>query len=279
VQHHHAHVASCMAEHGLAGPVLGIAYDGTGWGPDGTIWGGEVLRADLERVERVATWRPIPLPGGERAIHEVWRTALAALDDAFGGDAPLDALALFASVPEERRDAVRRLLAAGVACPRARGVGRWFDVFGALGLAMPASRFEGEVATAWSNAADVTAPGTYAMAIDVEAAPWEIDPRPALRAAVADVRRGAPAATISARFHRAVVRATAGVVRAAAQRHGRLPVVLSGGCFQNPWLAAGVARALAPESAVYRHRDVPPGDGGIALGQVLIADARTRACA
>jgi hydrogenase maturation protein HypF len=279
VQHHHAHVASAMAEHGLLGPVLGVAYDGTGWGPDGTAWGGEVLLADLDGFERVATWRPVALPGGERAIREVWRAALAALDDAFAGEPPLGALALFAGVAAPRLAAIRRLCDADVACPRARGVGRWFDVFGALGLAMQESRFEGEVATAWSNVADPAARGAYPVAIDFGRAPWEIDPRPALRAAVDDVRRGDGAPAIAARFHRGVVRATIDVVRAAAGRHGRPPVVLTGGCFQNPWLAEGVAEGLAPGFAVHRHRDVPPGDGGIALGQVLVADARTRACA
>ncbi|MGH7644534.1 MAG: Sua5/YciO/YrdC/YwlC family protein, partial [Gemmatimonadales bacterium] len=279
VQHHHAHIASAMAEHGLLGPVLGVAYDGTGWGADGTAWGGEVLLADLERFERVATWRPIALPGGERAIREVWRAALAALDDAFDGEPPLNQLALFAHVPDSRRAAVRRLLAAAVTCPRARGVGRWFDVFGALGLALPASRYEGEVAMAWSNVADVAAAGAYPFAIDFDATPWEVDPRPALRAAVADLRGGEPVAAIAARFHRGVVRITVEAVRAAVLRRGALPVVLTGGCFQNPWLAEGVARGLAPELSVHGHRNVPPGDGGIALGQVLVADARTRACA
>jgi hydrogenase maturation protein HypF len=279
VQHHHAHTASAMAEHGLLGPVLGVAYDGTGWGPDGTAWGGEVLVADLEGFERVATWRPVALPGGERAIREVWRAALAALDDAFGGEPPLDALPLFVHVPAARRAAVRRLLAADVTCPRARGVGRWFDVFGALGLAMPASRFEGEVAMAWGNVADKAATGAYPVTIDFDATPWEIDPRPALRAAVADLCGGESAATIAARFHRGVVRATAEAVRAAARRRGRLPIVLTGGCFQNPWLAEEIARALAPGHAVHGHRNVPSGDGGIALGQVLVADARIRSCA
>ncbi len=279
VQHHHAHVASAMAEHGLLGPVLGVVYDGTGWGPDGTLWGGELLLADLGGFDRIATWRAVRLPGGERAIHEVWRIALAALDDAFDGDPPLGALRLFDAVPEHRREAVRRLGDAGIATPLARGVGRWFDVFGALGLAMPTSRFEGEVAMAWSNAVEGTDGGALPFAIDFDAAPWEVDPRPALRDAVAELARGDAPARVSARFHRGVAAATAAIVRAAAARYGELPVVLTGGCFQNPWLVAGVGRALALHLEVRRHRDVPPGDGGLALGQVLVADARVRACA
>jgi len=218
------------------------------------------------------------LPGGERAIHEVWRIALAALDDAYDGAPPTVALARFGAVTHERREAIRRLLAVDVACPRARGVGRWFDVFGALGLRLAESRYEGEVATAWSNVADPTASGRYACTLDLEATPWEIDPRPALRAAVGDILRGERAGTIAARFHRAVVKVTAEAVRTAAARRGWWPVVLTGGCFQNPWLSDGVVEALSSQHPVYRHRDVPPGDGGLSLGQVIVADRRVRSC-
>jgi hydrogenase maturation protein HypF len=279
VQHHHAHVASAMGEHGLAGPVLGVAYDGTGWGPDGTAWGGEILRADLVGFERVATLRALPLAGGEQAIRQPWRLALAALDDAFDGAPPLGALALFSRVAARDVSAVRRLLAAGVASPRAHGAGRWFDALGALGLAMPTSRFEGEVAMAWGNAADPGAEGAYEVVVDRTTVPWTLDPRPAVRAAAGDLAAGRAPGGVSARFHRGLVRATVAAVRAAAGRFGRLPVVLTGGCFQNPWLAEGVTRGLAAELAVYRHREVPPGDGGLSLGQVLVADARMRACA
>jgi hydrogenase maturation protein HypF len=223
--------------------------------------------------------RPLALAGGERAIHQPWRLALAALDDAFDGAPPLEALGLFRRVSPEDVAAVRRLLARGVASPRAHGVGRWFDAFGALGLAEPESRFEGEVAAAWGNAVDPRASGAYALPVDRAAALPAIDPRPAVRAAVADLVAGVAPGAVAARFHRGLVRAAAATVREAADAHGRLPVVLTGGCFQNPWLVDGVCRALAGRLPVYRHREVPPGDGGLALGQVLAADARTRPCA
>jgi hydrogenase maturation protein HypF len=273
VQHHHAHVASAMGEHGLAGPVLGVAFDGTGQGTDGTAWGGELMLADLRGFERLATLRPIPLAGGKRAIREPWRAALAALDDAFAGDPPLDRLGLFASVPAAEVAVVRRMIASGLNAPLAHGAGRLFDVLGALALGRGRSRYEGQVAMALDGAADPVEPGRYPFPLEQGEAPWRLDWRPLLRAAVEDLLAGRPAGTVSARFHRSLSAATAELVRAAAARHGRLPVVLTGGCFQNARLAEGVLEELGGDFAVYLHGQVPPGDGGIALGQALVADA------
>jgi hydrogenase maturation protein HypF len=143
-----------MAEHGLAGPVLGVAFDGTGYGPDGTAWGGEVLVADLARFERVATLRPIRLPGGDQAIREVWRIALALVDDAFEGKPPLEQIPLFRGITGERLAVVRQMIASGLNAPLAHGAGRYFDALGALGLGLPESRHEGQVALAWNLVAD-----------------------------------------------------------------------------------------------------------------------------
>ncbi|HSG40369.1 MAG TPA: carbamoyltransferase HypF, partial [Thermoanaerobaculia bacterium] len=183
VQHHHAHVASAMAEHGLAGPVLGVAFDGTGFGTDGTAWGGEFMIADFAGFERVATFRPIPLAGGDLAVREVWRLALAVLDDAFAGDPPLDDLPFFHDLGVDSRavSVVRRMIAAGLNSPRARGVGRWFDALGSLALGRAVSRYEGEVATIWNLAADRTERGRYPYQIDTSMTPWEVDPRPMVR--------------------------------------------------------------------------------------------------
>ena len=276
VQHHHAHVASAMAEHGLDGPVLGVAYDGTGWGTDGTAWGGELLLADFAGFERLATFRPLPLPGGDAAIRDVWRTAFALLDDAFDHAAPLDRLALFSHVPDDAVAVVRRMIETGLNVPRARGVGRYFDAVGALVLGRRDARHEGQVASALEHVADPDEQGRYPFAIDDRATPWEIDLRPLVRALVADLLAGTPATCIAAKFHNTLVATTAECVRAAARRLGRLPVVLSGGCFQNARLTEGVVAALMPDLAVHVHRDVPPGDGGIALGQALVADAVAR---
>ena len=276
VQHHHAHVASAMAEHELTGPVIGVAYDGTGYGTDGTVWGGEVLLARYERFDRIATLRPIPLAGGDAAIRHPWRIALALIDDAFDGRAPLDALPLFGAV--ERRDlsVVREMLVSRFRSPLAHGCGRYFDGIGSLVLMKPDSRYEGQIALEWNGAADPMDAAVYGYEVDWQPSPWTIDLRPMVRAIVDDLLSGSPPSSISARFHNTIVAATADVVSAAVGIHGALPVVLTGGCFQNPRLAEGLASALRPTAAVYLHHDVPPGDGGIALGQAVVAAATAR---
>lgn len=275
VQHHHAHVASAMAEHGLPGPVIGVAYDGTGQGTDGTAWGGEILLAGYEGYERMATFRPLRLAGSDTAIREVWRIALALLDDAFEGSPPLDAFSLFAQIPPSRIEAVQRLLRNGSRAPLARGVGRYFDAVGALVLGRPASAHEGQVALEWNLVADRGERGVYPYAIQEGPLP-ELDLRPLAHAVVADHRAGRSPGAIAARFHNTLARATGDLVRGAVQQVGPLPVVLSGGCFQNALLAEAVRAEVLPFAQVYLHGEVPPGDGGIALGQAVIADAVAR---
>jgi hydrogenase maturation protein HypF len=271
VQHHHAHVVSAMIEHRLDGRVLGIAYDGTGYGTDGTAWGGEILLAGFTDYERAATFRPIPLAGGDQAIRQVWRIALAVLDEAFDGEPPLYALRLFDRIDSRSIDSIRRMIATGLNAPRARGVGRWFDALGAIGLAAAESRYEGEVATRWNMAADPDERGRYAVVVREGVAPWEIDPRPMVRAATLDLLAGVAPSIVSARFHNTLAEVTIEVARA-ANRDG-LPFVLSGGCFQNALLAAHVLRGLP---GAVMNRNIPPGDGGLALGQAVIANALSR---
>lgn len=275
VQHHHAHIASVMAEHALEGPVVGIAYDGTGFGTDGTSWGGEILIARYESFERFATFRPIPLAGGDQAIRQPWRVALALVDDAFEGEPPLHALELFRAFDRHALDTVRRMIARNFNTTPVRGVGRYFDAFGALFLNRPDSHYEGEVAFHWNLAADESERGRYPIVIRDGAVPWEIDLRPMVRMAVDDLLRGRSPETISARFHNTLAAATAEIARAAITIHGEMPVVLSGGCFQNARLAESVIDAI--NTTVFMNRNVPPGDGGIALGQAFVADARLRA--
>ncbi len=276
VQHHHAHVASAMAEHGLTGPVLGLAFDGTGYGSDGHAWGGEFLLADFAGFTRLATFRPLALAGGDTAIRKVWRIALAMLDDAFAAAAPLDDLALFAEIAPRDLAVVRRMIANRFNAPLAHGVGRYFDAFGALVLGVTEANYEGQVAMRLEWAADSAERAHYRFDVDRNAAPWEVDLRQAVRDAVRDLLRGVCAGVIAARFHNTLVCAAAEVVRAASAGVGRVPIVLTGGCFQNARLAEGIASALARNFDVYTHRSVPPGDGGIALGQAMVADARTR---
>lgn len=269
VQHHHAHVVSAMAEHGITGPVIGIAFDGAGLGADGTAWGGEILHCTLAEYERIATLRPLRLPGGDRAIHEVWRLALALLDDAFGGAASLGGLALFTDAILSQVGKMRALLQTGLNSPPAHGVGRYFDAFGAMGLAAAESHFEGQIATRFGLLADPCEHTVYPFHLDESTLPVQIDLRATVRAYVADLRRGYPSAVLSARFHNTLV---AGTI-AAVDHYGEpaLPIVLSGGCFQNERLLTLFLRGFRSRRRIYCHERIPPGDGGLALGQALVA--------
>jgi hydrogenase maturation protein HypF len=273
VQHHHAHVVSAMAEHSREEPVLGVAFDGTGMGDDGASWGGEFLLCTAARYERLATFRPIRLPGGNIAMREIWRTAYSLLHDAFDGTPPIDALALFESVPRASLRVVDQMLERGLNAPPAHGVGRYFDAFGSVALSRSISRYEGQVAIAWNFAAEGYHEPAYPFVIDRAQTPVQIDLRPAVRAAVADTTAGMAPGRISARFHGMLAEATANVVRAVLADRGPLPIALTGGVFHNDRLVREIEENLSNDYRVLRHRDVPPGDGGIALGQALIADA------
>jgi hydrogenase maturation protein HypF len=277
VQHHHAHVASAMAENRIDGPAIGIAFDGTGYGEDGTAWGGEVLVASFGGFERLGTFRAIPLPGGEAAIREPWRIAAALLEDAFPEGAPFDRLPLFGSVDPSKLDFVRHAIARHVASPLARGIGRYFDGFGALFLGRADSRYEGQVAAAWNAAADAAERREYPFAVERRADVWEADLRPAVRAAVAHFLQGAGPGAISGRFHSTLAAAAATLVGHAAEREGALPVVATGGCFQNALLAERVVESVGRRGlTVALQRRVPAGDGGLALGQAVVAAAVIR---
>jgi hydrogenase maturation protein HypF len=287
VQHHHAHMAAVLGEHRHEGPALALAWDGTGAGPDGSAWGGELLLGDRRAFERLATLRPIPLVGGERAIREPFRLALALLDDAFDGAPPLDTLELFQQVSPETLDPVRTLLATEVLSPAAHGVGRYFDAVGALLFARPTIGYSGELAQALGFACRGRPERPYPFVLDVAQTPWSIDLRPAIRALVADLQHGAPPGFIADRFHATLIAAGEAGVREALPRlldsatspgrTGRPVVALGGGCFQNPVLLDGLDRALSDEFEVLRPVRVPPGDGGLAFGQACVADAAVSA--
>ncbi len=272
VQHHHAHLASAMAEHGVAGPALGVVFDGAGLGSDGTMWGGELLLGDFSGFERIGTLRPIALAGGDQAVREVWRLALALIDDAFGaGFDALDRIALFKLVDSGAVPVVRRMIASGLNCVNAHGAGRYFDAVGALVFACERAAFEGQVAVMLDNFADSRETGAYEFALERTGRPWRLDLRPMVRRIVQEVIAGEPGGRIAARFHNTLIEGAATMVRAALAERGPVPVVVSGGCFQNPRLAAGIAAALRGVTTVHLNRTVPPGDGGIALGQAMVA--------
>jgi len=273
VQHHHAHVASAVAEHRLAGPVLGFAWDGTGYGPDGTVWGGEMLVCEGADFTRAAHLRTFALPGGEKAVREPRRSALGLLYEILGDEAARHAAAWFH--PAEL-DTLLSMLAGGTHCPRTSSMGRLFDAVAALVGLSPVASFEGQAAMALEFAADGAEPGAcYPLPLGGErpaVADWE----PLVRGVLADVADGEPRARVAAKFHNALAELAVEV----ATRAGVEKVALSGGCFQNALLTARV-RTLLSEAGfdVYLHRQVPPGDGGIALGQIYVAAAEAKGAA
>jgi hydrogenase maturation protein HypF len=276
VQHHHAHVASALAEHGLDDVAIGVAFDGTGYGSDGTAWGGEFFVGAAGALHRIATFRPLRLPGGDTAIRQPWRIALACLEDAMGGLAPVRALQLFTGIAPAEFAGVRRMLSVGLNTPLARGVGRYFDAIGALVLGRATAAYEGQIAFELNMLADPGETGQYEYALDATRTPVEIDLRPTISAIVRDLLHAVPPAVVSARFHNTLAVATAATVRRAARELGarhKPSVVLTGGCFQNARLAETVRAHLTDVCEVFLHRQVPPGDGGIALGQAVVAAA------
>jgi hydrogenase maturation protein HypF len=275
VQHHHAHLASCLAENGPGGPALGVTWDGTGYGTDGTIWGGEFLLGDAAGFARVAHLRPFRLPGGDAAVKEPRRAALALLLDLFG-EAVLDRddLAPVAAFSGAERVLLARMLATGTRSPVTTSAGRLFDAAAALVGLHPKAAFEGQAAMALEALADPSQRGAYPFPLVPGAtagAPSHLDWGPLLLALLDDGERNVAAATRSARFHNALANGIVAVARVA----GSSRVALSGGCFQNRFLLERTRERLADDGfEVLTHRLVPPNDGGIALGQVLVAATR-----
>jgi hydrogenase maturation protein HypF len=267
VQHHHAHLASCLVEHGRMGPVLGVAFDGTGMGTDGTLWGGEFMIADLGDFRRVAHLRPLPLLGGEAAVRAPWRLAAAALLDA--GE-PLD---LLDDVDPQHRQAIDELWARPHLAPRASGAGRWFDVVAALCGVRREISYDGQAATELEAAAAPGDHGRYEVGAPEESeALAEVDLRPMVRAVAFDRRAGVDVGVISARFHDTLAHAIAVTCQEARREGAPSTVALSGGCFQNRRLTeAARAELECMGFKVLLHERVPCNDGGLALGQAAIA--------
>nr|WP_245687151.1 carbamoyltransferase HypF [Peterkaempfera griseoplana] len=283
VQHHHAHVAAAMAENGWEGtaPVIGVAFDGTGYGDDGAIWGGEVLLADYRGHRRLAHLAYVPLPGGDAAVRNPCRMALSHLRAAgvpWAADLPCAA----ACSPEEL-GVLGRQLERGIGCVPTSSMGRLFDAVSSLAGVCHRAGYEAQAALELEAAA-VRAAGEehgYAFGLREQGRPdggrpLLLDPGPVIRAVADDVRAGVPAPVVAARFHRGVVEAVRAVCGAARRRTGVRTVALSGGVFGNALLDEACAAGLAEDGfGVLRHRVVPAGDGGLSLGQAAVAGART----
>ncbi len=284
VQHHHAHIAACMAEHGIAldaAPVLGIALDGLGYGDDGSFWGGEFLRTDYLGCERLACLRPVPMPGGEQAIHEPWRMVWAYLTPIQSGPgwrSTYDDLPVMRRLQQRPLRAFKSMLRAGINVPLTSSCGRLFDAVAAmLGLGDIAS-YEGQLACELEACvdADAWARGDgYAFALTNS----HIDPGPMWLGMLDDLVAQVPVGVIAARFHLGLVQALVAMAQRLTQEADPVwqpRVVLSGGVFQNALLLSGLTRQLKGAGyAVLSPSRVPANDGGLALGQAVVAAARS----
>jgi hydrogenase maturation protein HypF len=261
VQHHHAHIASCMAENGLEGRVIGVALDGTGYGTDGAIWGGEFLVAGYAGFERRSHFRYVPLAGGDAAVREPWRAALAYSIDALGPDVPFEA------APEARVRVVRRMIERGVNTVPTSSCGRLFDAVASLIGLRHEVNFEGQAAIELEAIAEEGVTGRYAFETGAE-----VDFRPAIDAIVRETASAAGPAVIAAKFHNTVAAAIVDTCGLISRETGLKRVCLSGGTFQNmKLLARSVAGLRCLGLEVFLQSRVPPNDGGIALGQAAVA--------
>jgi hydrogenase maturation protein HypF len=273
VQHHHAHIAAVMAEHGLDGAqqVLGFAFDGTGYGPDGAVWGGEVLLADYKGYQRLAQLTYVPLAGGDVSVHRPYRMALAHL---WAAGLPWDAdLPAVRACPDDERRVLARQFETGTGCVPTSSMGRLFDAVSALIGVRQVVAYEAQAAIELEGLARSCAGGTthYTFRIDQSGLPAVVDPAPVLAAVIADLRAGLPAGVIGARFHRAVAKLILDLTTAEADTQ---TVALSGGVFQNALLLDLASSWLRDRGfEVLTHRRVPPNDGGIALGQLLVGNS------
>jgi hydrogenase maturation protein HypF len=271
VQHHHAHLAACLAEHGERGPAVAAIYDGTGYGLDGAVWGGELLLGDLSGFQRVGHLWPVRMPGGERAVHEPWRMACAWLQQASGVDArPPEVLA--GQVEPARWRAVAELARTGLASPQTSSMGRLFDAIAAICGLRAEVDYEGQAAVELEAIAAGGETRSYPLALVDEGGGLLLDARPTVEAAARESVGGVAPSLISARFHNAVAEATATACAAAAEGHSVGTVVLSGGVFQNRRLLERTIRALAGRGLrVLVPLRLPVNDGGIAYGQAAVA--------
>ncbi len=286
VQHHHAHIASVLAEHGLTGPVIGVAADGTGYGSDNAVWGCEIMAADLLGFERLAHLRYLPLPGGEQAIRQPWRMAAAYLDQAYGDTFLELEIPFVRQLDRAKWRILSQIATRGINSPPTSSLGRLFDAVATL-LGLPAGEgcrgispaYEGQAAIELEIQATAAAhleKDIYPFVIE-EQTPALLDVMPLIRAIVSDIQQGVTVPRIACRFHRSIAELLAQACFEACRRSGLKVVALSGGVFQNKLLLEQLLDRLeAMAFQVYVNRSVPPNDGGLSLGQLAVAAARLR---
>jgi hydrogenase maturation protein HypF len=271
VQHHHAHVASCMADNEIEGEVIGVAMDGLGFGTDGRLWGGEFFVADFRDAERVAHLDYVPMPGGAKAIREPWRMAAVYLHRALGDDFLNLEIPFTQNMDARAWTTLRRMTVTGTNSPETSSMGRLFDALAGLLSLKQVVNYEGQAAIALEAVADPSCAQAYEFTVTPEGI---IKAEAVIHRAVEDLLDGAPASEVSAKFHLGVARLIAEIARRVREERKLSRVALSGGVFQNMLLLESTRRILMEGGfEVFTHSRVPPNDGGISLGQAAIANA------
>jgi len=273
VQHHHAHIASCMADNRLGGRVIGVALDGTGYGTDGNIWGGEFLVCEFGGFKRRAHLSYVPLAGGDRGVQQPWRSALAYLRAAFGSDTFSLPLPLFQDIPARRIALVETMLERNVQIVKTSSCGRLFDAVASILGLRHETTYEGQAAIELEAAAsEIDAPEGYPFAL-CGSDPFQYDMRPAIEAIVHDFVALKPVPLIGARFHQTMADVVVDACLRIRQSEGLNRVCLSGGSFQNARLLKQSMKGLRQSAfEVFVHHRVPANDGGLSLGQAVIAN-------
>ena len=277
VQHHHAHIAACMAENNLSGekPVIGVAFDGTGYGDDEAVWGGEFLVSDYVSYQRAAHLSYARLPGGDKAVREPWRMALAWLQaSGIAWDEDLPPVRYAAGLADQSIPPLKvlsRQLETGLNAPLTSSMGRLFDAAAALLGVRQTVNYEAQAAIEMEAMANMHESGCYHLALDGEL----INPAPMLQDMIADFRNGVNLPNLAARFHSGIAQMVLDTCLRLRKQFDTDEVALSGGVWQNTFLLSLTVGLLQEnEFKVYLHRKVPANDGGLSLGQAVVAIAR-----
>ena len=279
VQHHEAHIASCMAEHGLAGPVIGVAFDGTGLGWDGKIWGGEFFIGDVQGFQRVAHFKYLPLPGGEAAILHPAQMAVSLLRNVYGEKLFELRLPVVRKLGRAKLQLLLRMMESGINSPLCSSLGRIFDAVSIILNFREKITYEGEAAIVLEMTADSQRESSYPFELRLEQEPIQIDLSLAVRQMVRDLEENVPPAEIAGRFHSTVIETVVAISKKMKEKSSISQVCLSGGCFMNRILLEGCYQRLTGLGfEVYFNSRVPINDGGLAVGQAVIANARKEQC-
>ncbi len=275
VQHHHAHIASCMAEHGVDQTVIGLSLDGTGYGLDGKIWGGEVLICNLNGFERVGHFDYVPMPGGTAAIKEPWRMAISYLYHTYNQQFMELDIDFLRWLNEGEIRAILKMIEKGVNSPLTSSLGRLFDGIAALIGLRQIVKYEGQAAMELEMVIEENGDSCYPYEISEDDSKWILIHEPIIKGVVGDARNGLSQGKISAKFHNTLLHMLSEICLRVREQKGLNTVALSGGVFQNAFLLEGLTKRLNDKDfKVYTHSKVPTNDGGISLGQAVIANAR-----